>query len=550
MRWGVCEQQGQEKELLLYTKKEFCRVACLCNPKHLKDASVFQKNPGIKKAFLVSSISAESNRMKHAGVFLGWLLVHLGMDSLYIRYLISLNYSSSFSAFNQIVLDVSQSHGGRHVCVKGLNIKPFLATLLDDRHLQTLCPTLEELRLCQNSYTDKDLDSVTLFISRCSRLKKVALVGYILNSTKLKKILEKLSCLENLSIIVTRDCTIKDVTQTPLLFYGLRSLDLSLSEIQAKGSNGMFSDFLKSIPNIEELSLSNFYINTKEAEEFVNLRALRKLTLSNVFVNNLVTQELLKALPKIEDLAIKIEDFLASTAESFKNCCNLQNLQIRGTKIKRKDGIKLLKNLSYTKIKSLDLEIDDFDSKVADGFKNCTNLRELRMNHTVITGSILDKLLEFLPKIEELTIKLEDLGNDKNKRYFKNSKSLKRLTLISSFYENIAVIEAFFQNLPKLDILTIETNIFDLHMASLVKSIKPQPSNLVIKWKTINQNSWDILFQALLKNSVEYFELRRSTNNRRNSDASYSDDDKKPIDFVENRGVMVKLFEPTGQKPS
>ncbi|KAI5191495.1 hypothetical protein NECID01_1489 [Nematocida sp. AWRm77] len=331
---------------------------------------------------------------------LAWLLLNIGGSSVDIQYSTDITSEGSSDLSQTIKQFTKEKKKDVGMHVEGLTLKvDCIKGSFSLLPALQLVPDLSRLELFITSsciIPNASLSSLFSSISLCRSLKTLKTTGQILESVVVSSLAENLPDIEELSIRCKplEDTAIDSLKKCP-----------QLGKLKIEGErqpSAVVQALVKNLPYLRELSIECTSLDTAAAESFKKCTRLESLELNGELQPNTAVQALLALLPSLKELSIVYNVLAPADAEYFKTCTRLENLGILGEG-NASSLIKLLEVLPS--LQELIIKIDTADFALADALRKCSTLRSLTLTVDQYTPGFLARYLQTpLPKMKSLEL--------------------------------------------------------------------------------------------------------------------------------------------------
>ncbi|KAI5191350.1 hypothetical protein NECID01_1419 [Nematocida sp. AWRm77] len=210
-------------------------------------------------------------------------------------------------------------------------------------------------------------------------------------------------------------------------------------------------ELVRHLSTLKELCITCQALDPAAAESFQACKRLEKLSIFGKFQPSIVVQEIIRHLSRLKELKIICRVLKSTAAKSFEVCPHLEKMHIWG-KTQTSATVQAL-TTRLSSLRELLIGYQPLEPAVAESFQACKKLEKLSIFGKG-SVSFLVKLLEALPSLQELQIKIDiaDLALAITLRRYPN---LRALDLTVDQYTP-GFIECYMQDpLPKVEYLEL-----------------------------------------------------------------------------------------------
>ncbi|KAI5192966.1 hypothetical protein NECID01_2146 [Nematocida sp. AWRm77] len=419
-------------------------------PKNIDQAYTGLSQIEKRRTVLYSELGPTGSQEKRRNeAVLSWLLWNIGGSSVDIQYSMDIS-SEGLSELRQTIQSFTkESEYGTHTYVEGLTLN---VTQQNHASLSTvlqLIPSLSRLELSMSSPSIffEEISSLFDIISLCKSLKDLKIIGEVLESVAVTKLVESIPTIEKLSFSckILEGRTIDELKKCTRL----ESLDI----------NGMYQpsavvqELVSHLSSLRELRIRCKALTHAAAESFKACKNLEKLIICGNLQPSSALQVLFKHLSFLKELNIRCKPLDSIATERLQACNKLEKLIMYGEKQPSTVVQALVSSLSS--LKGLSIECSVIDSTGVENFWACKNMETLVMyGEPQPSASFLIKVLEAAPCLQTLTITLfnVDLPLADALRQCPNLRSL----WLTTIEYTPGFLEHYLQpSLPKLKTLTL-----------------------------------------------------------------------------------------------
>lgn len=259
-----------------------------------------------------------------------------------------------------------------------------------------------------------------------------------------------------------------------VLNFGQKFPNLKLLRLQSfitKPINGLLSEILKELSNLEYLEIDSNNLSLTNETFSKSKNSLKKLYLYNNNIRRL-DSNVFSDLNKLEILDISRNGLTRLPSTIFKDLINLQHLSIKGNSLK-----KLPDNLLQTnaQLESFDISLNrnltELPIKLFFGLNQLSNLNAKDSQLTLLNQSPSSSIFSYASNLQDIELRGNKLKNLTSSGLFNNNHVLKKLDFS---YNEIAIISSdiFNSNSSQITELNLYGNELELLPNSLFSNLK------------------------------------------------------------------------------
>ncbi|KAI5192810.1 hypothetical protein NECID01_2087 [Nematocida sp. AWRm77] len=300
------------------------------------------------------------------------------------------------------------------------------------------------------------------------------------NNTSLRSALQLVPELSCLKLFITS--IFIPNTSLPSLFSSITSCK-SLKSLKIVGrllDSVAISRLVESLPTIEQLSLSYTILEDTVIDNLKKCACLESLEIYGEEQPSAVVQALVSHLPFLKALSIKCKVLEPAAVDSFEACTQLEKLEVWGEDQPSTVVQALAKRLSF--LKELDIWCGVLEPAATDSFEVCTQLEKLNIVGELQPSTVVQALVKSLPLLKEITIKCQDLDSIAAES-FKACLQLEKLNMAGK--ESVSFLAKLLEALPSLQELRIEIATAELALADALRK-HPNLRSLRLKVRQFN----------------------------------------------------------------